>query len=607
MSKTYLVSKYYSLQEREKELEILNIYTQKFGRTFPKAQSSVYASKDTQTEVSLSSNKEIFLIPPSLSTTSTQTAHVKVDSSSTQTEAIAPMKSDTVFMSTHASGSAAASTPPPSQEQSQEPSQKPSQEPSQKPSQEPSYHVKPVVEEVVQKEQLPTLPAQPAAVTSLKLSAVPPSIPPPADKTKQNHVLAGSGTAQLKNEEELRKKLLLSKLLNMGTGSQVTPPVIESVKDSLSATPATTTDMYLYRSQPTVQSNATSTSTTTHFSLQPGTLSVLASTPASLSATAPSKPLTDISYAGTTTSTAAAVPFSMTQPLQSAMAPSIPFSTARSIPQTIATSSIASLLRTQPTSVLASTTPYEPTGLTTYSKGNSFAFGSTFTSVSTGASKFSTASPVQIPSTSLQSMTGSSQQSGALTATTQLGMSKRTIEDDKKKELLAKLTAMDNYEGPQENRLRTDSKSSSSSSSHVWPNTVENLHQGKHAYATEKDPYGSRVFGTDSRRGQNSEGTGYSDKFNLSFGSGRRAKAESKTSILDGTNLKRNTSEYSWENKVDVQGGNKGGGGIFADIMGQTGSLSSEKTGQSGARAGVNSVIRTGQIRTSNTSSLNLN
>ena len=620
-------------QEREKESDVLNIYTQKLGRNFPKIQTPEYTSKESQTEVSLSSNKELFSIPPSLSISETQTIAINISSVHTQTE------------KTQTPSNKSESLPNPSNSSIESGAHNRSPEPSKKTSSKETIK-SPVMTETlntIKYTEEPSTHLHQAGESSAKLSV--PSLSGASDggKSKVGHAVASNGTAQLKTEEELRKKMLLSKLLTMGSGTS------EPMKSVLSPPPAATSKkeavMYEYNSQPAAVPPPTIPISRPR---QPGTVLSLSASLASTATPVPgtiSKPRMHAGAPNVTTKTAApesllqtkpsisnvahsVLPATSTQPLTSAStaAPFIttqsptevthaPLSTQQFNSQLIPTSSKTSIPRPQAASILTSTTYNNPTGSVANVRENPYAFGSTFNSDAktvAATSKFPPQVPAQAQLTSLHSPSiifGSTSQQQSAVENPQEGLAKSTskITTDKKKELLAKLAAIDSHDNaPHEDRSRMASKANSNqgSTTHLWPNTVQNLHQGKPAYATDGDPYGSRLLIPDSPKELGSQRTAH--KFNSPGTDGRHGKIENKPSqsSIDGSALNRKESGLDVKSK-------KLGGSIFANIVGNSGPFNSNPVGSSGAKvfgtdsSGIKSMRNTGQIRTTNTSSFN--
>ncbi len=595
----------------------------------------------------------MFSIPPSLSNSDTQTVAKEMTSTYAQTDELTPIKSEAISISHDVrSGSGVGmrqSTPQKTY------LHKPTQE-------SPKRLIQADQSQLELKEESKKL----VSDNRTKFNPVPPpSGPPPKDVSKVGQVTAANGTAQLKDEAEMKKKLLLSKLFTMGSDTSDNQPqkdipatTTNIIANNHSTGISSVIDAPVLTTVPasipsTLPTSTPSTVSVTRASRQPGTsmsVSSVAATTVASNLALSSKPWTNLPHASTAVSTAIDVPFSNMKMFQSTAVSSVPFSSGptfqstannisftpksvrpeiQSTNPTLVTQSAqltnptftssyqTSVPKTQPSALISTT--YNPTGSFT-SKGNSFAFGSTYTHAPKPQSQFSSGLPVQAHFTSLTSpaveLGDASQQNTSRISVQQNTTSKYTskkIDEDKKKDLLAKLTAIDSHDDTsQKNKGKFDSKggSSQSSTTQLWPNTVENLHQGKHAYATEMDPYGSKVYPTDARKDHTGPSVTSFEKINSDPGSGRHTKLESKSNLstVDGNDLKRNASGYSWETKVDVQAGKKGG--IFADIMGQTTGTFNTKLGQSGTRVfgtgstGVNS-LRTSQIRTTSNSYYN--
>ena len=114
---------------------------------------------------------------------------------------------------------------------------------------------------------------------------------------------------------------------------------------------------------------------------------------------------------------------------------------------------------------------------------------------------------------------------------------------------------------------------------HQWPNTVENMHLGRPALATEKDPFGTRLSGDIVRHKKSSNSLSAKSSLDDVLSSykpkyGRRQNATgskvhdsekeafpvSNSPALDGTKLAEPSSlasgdsvSYPWENKVDMK------------------------------------------------------
>jgi len=464
-----------------------------------------------------------------------------------------------------------------------------------------------------------------------------------SNKTKVGHAVASDGTAQLKDEEELRKKMLLSKLLTMGSGTSKSEKAINSTTTPVTSTSKKEATMYSYNSQPVaVPSPTLPNSLPSH---QLGTMGLVSAASALTTTSvsgATSKPRINGTVTSPTPKTAATESLLQTKPSISNVAHSIPQATTTqhftSIPtaapyaniqsnqspvkvpytpvstqqfqsQLVAVSSKTSISRPQAPSLLTSTTYTNPTGSVANVKENPYAFGSTFNSAAKTVTTFS--QPAQHQVTSLQSPSinfGSTSRQQSTGETLHQGrLAKKTsgkIETDKKNELLAKLAAIDTHDDmPQESRASRTS-SNQGSTTHLWPNTVQNLHQGKPAYATDNNPYGSRVLPTDTPKELGIQQS--LNKFNSPGAGGRHSKIENKPSqsSIDGSALNRNASGLDMKSK-------KFGGGIFANIVGQnTGLFDSNPVGSKGTKAfssGMKSMLNTGQIQTSNTSSFNFN
>lgn len=148
------------------------------------------------------------------------------------------------------------------------------------------------------------------------------------------------------------------------------------------------------------------------------------------------------------------------------------------------------------------------------------------------------------------------------------------VAQQNKEKLMAKLMAADKEAtGRAEQSTSTLSKASSRASLQSWPDTIQNMHTGKPAYATETDPFGSKHVAAQATRNSSEVKTGsQSDPKEYKPMHGRRAANTDKPRLLtgdlktisenhpgsnplSGLNIKPNSDDeaYPWEVPINVQ------------------------------------------------------